>query len=239
MKAKNDLFFNSIGLIKASKIYQRIYMSSKYNNHHAIVIPEILLSLVESVRDKYKRANMRNFLFLILFATISLFSSEDDRTPAAQALPRGYEIVSIPVAEETSATQEKDSNTIIQWAIRSSILALIIYFSLRRGEKTREEVEVIEDMQSSVFHPKETVMQVNKSKKPSLYQRIKAQPVATKRFTIVASMLWIIFETFIDFKLLTWNARDFRFNFDEYFIATFLPLIILYGIYWIILGIKK
>lgn len=73
----------------------------------------------------------------------------------------------------------------------------------------------------------------------SLYQRIKSQPVAVKRFAILASSIWVIIMS-MNYRVSRWfeyrfDARDF----NDYFMATYLPLIILYGIYWIISGIKK
>lgn len=183
---------------------------------------------------------MRKIFFMLSFITITLFSSEDNYTPVSQGLPEGYEVVSTPNTEKTPIAQEDHMSTVTQWIIRSSILALIIYFSLRRRDKTQEKIELVEDMQASVFHPQEVYEEkLIRESKLSLFQRIKAQPIAVKRFFILLSILWILFETFIDFQIFGWDRYDFRHKLDNYFIITYMPIIIIYGIYWIISGIKK
>jgi len=69
---------------------------------------------------------------------------------------------------------------------------------------------------------------------------VEKQPVMTKRIVLLMSVLWILFETFIGFDIF---SSSFRFSSyrdrNGYLLSTYLPLLFAYGIYWVILGIKK
>jgi hypothetical protein len=123
--------------------------------------------------------------------------------------------------------------------IKFAIAGTIIYFIMKKGDKTRKEVEIVEDMQASVFHTQEIYGEKPMQQEPklSLYQRIKAQPVALKRFLTLVTFLWVS-----GLSILFFGESDFnieRASTKNYLIITYLPIIIIYGIYWIMSGIKK
>lgn len=86
-----------------------------------------------------------------------------------------------------------------------------------------------------------TVELINYESSPdqTLWQRIKAQPIVIKRLFVLLSILWVMFETFIDFKVLTWDRYDYHWHLNNYIVSAYMPIVIIYGIYWIISGIKK
>lgn len=130
-----------------------------------------------------------------------------------------------------------DHNLELLWLFKLAIIGVIIFYWLTK-DNTKGDIYIVEHKKAPVL-PTQKVYEEKpmQEHKPSLYQRIKAQPIAIKRFSIIVAVLWIILNhiDFWKYDRFQWSGR----HFNDYFIATYLPLIILYGIYWIISGIKK
>jgi hypothetical protein len=69
---------------------------------------------------------------------------------------------------------------------------------------------------------------------------VKQQPMITKRIIVLISVLWVIFETFVGFDIF---SRRFELANDHdrnsYLLFTYVPLILVYGMYWVMMGMKK
>lgn len=69
-----------------------------------------------------------------------------------------------------------------------------------------------------------------------LYKLYKKSKTAFYRSLIVLSILWMMFASN---KVELWEYYGFHKHFDEFLTLGILPLIVIWGIIWIINGIKK
>lgn len=136
-----------------------------------------------------------------------------------------------------------DNNLELFWLFKLAIVgAIIAYWMTKDNTKynPKTDATIVEDEQTPVVAPPQEIYRekpMQEPKNPSLYQRIKAQPVALKRFSIVITVLWIFIMT-VKYGIFNTHHSN-RYDINEYFIFTYMPLIIIYGISWIISGIKR
>jgi hypothetical protein len=71
-----------------------------------------------------------------------------------------------------------------------------------------------------------------------LWNKIMRQPTAVKRFLVVVSIVWIVSNS-ITFNVIRAIRSYDHHALNEYIAVTYIPVIVIYGLYWIISGIKR